>query len=127
MMHITWVDRERGDTMGVPNKYTELIESEALNFRPICQGHEANEGSKQLVELQLKMATCSINHEYARMEFDDISDGHKREELLDYMNECRQKYDEARTQLSSFNPFALAEFEADLMRQKQMMMGGYSA
>ncbi len=51
------------------------------------------------MELQLKMAACSINHEYARMEFDEVDDLGAREELLDYMHDCRNEYLQARTAL----------------------------
>lgn len=85
------------------------------------------ETKKQLVELQLKMATSSINHEYARMEFEDVIDRERREELLDYMHECRCEYFTARSELSVYDPYALADFEADLLRQKQETLSGFQA
>jgi len=83
---------------------------------------EATESSslKYLLDLQLKMATSSINHEYARLEYDDKGVAHeRREELLEYMQNCHQVYCEAREKLQNFDPYALDEFERDLMLQKQ--------
>lgn len=80
-----------------------------------------------ILQLQLTMATSSINHEYARLEFDDAADQDQKEALLDYMNECRQKYFEARQSLLAYDPEAVKDFEADLMVQKQKTMGQFNA
>jgi hypothetical protein len=82
---------------------------------------------RRLMELQLRMATSSINHEYARMQFDDADDDAQRDDLLNYMHDCRREYFEARTALAAFDPFSLAEFEADLIRQKQVTLARYHA
>jgi len=95
------------------------------------RAHEIAEASenaqKRLLDLQLKMAASSINHEYARQKFDEIADRTEREDLLDYMNDCHREYNEARAQLAAFDPYALADFEADLIRQKQTTVAHYSA
>lgn len=85
---------------------------------------EARDG---LLELQLCMATCSINHEYARLEYDDQNDVDKKDELLGYMHECREKYLEARDKLVAYDPYAAADFEVDLMRQKLATLACYQA
>ena len=77
---------------------------------------------KALLDLQLRMATNSINHEYARVEFDDTNCPERREELLDYMQDCRSQYFTARGELEAYDPYALAEFEEDLLSQKQRML-----
>ncbi|MBN1283617.1 MAG: hypothetical protein JXA24_07595 [Proteobacteria bacterium] len=87
----------------------------------------SGDAQKRLMELQLKMAASSINHEYARQKFDEISDRTEREDLLAYMDDCHREYNDARTQLAAFDPYALADFEADLMRQKQSTAVHYSA
>lgn len=98
-----------------------------IDIRPLALPKENSNEKKFLLELQLRMATSSINHEYARLEFDDIEDRERREELLEYMNECHSNYFEARSELSTYDPYALVEFETDLMRQKQMTLKGMQA
>lgn len=80
-----------------------------------------------VLELQLSMATNSINHEYARMEYDDTRDYERREELFHYMDNCREKYLEARAQLASLSPSTLGKFEADLVFQKETTLKQYRA
>lgn len=99
----------------------------SIDLQPVARPTASETVKRQLLELQLRMATCSINHEYARMEYDDLKDVERRDELLDYMHECRSKYLEARTELEAYDPYALADFEADLMRQKQTTLGCYQA
>lgn len=80
-----------------------------------------------VLELQLAMATSSINHEYARMEYDDTEDRERREDLLHYMDDCRQKYMSARDQLVTMSPHTLERFERDLAYQKQTTLSQYHA
>lgn len=85
-------------------------------------------GSREhILNLQLVMATTSVNHEYARMEYEESIDWEKREELLRYMSDCRQKYDEAREELACFNPLVLETFESELAMQKRSTMVHYHA
>lgn len=98
-----------------------------ISINPLSGPRVSEELKKQFLELQLRMATSSINHEYARIEFDDAEDHERRDELLEYMHECRQQYQEARQALSIYDPYALADFEADLMRQKMMTLGAVTA
>lgn len=103
------------------------VDEPSISILPLNVDVKKDEDRKALTELQLAMATSSINHEYARMEFEDTCSKEKKEELLDYMHDCRLQYFEARKNLSSYDPYALVEFEVDLMRQKQMMLGHYNA
>ncbi len=98
-----------------------------FSISPVAHSGAAEEIQKKLLELQLRMAASSINHEYARIEFDDIDEYSAREELLDYMQDCRREYLEARTALAAYDPYALEQFEADLMRQKQAALPHYNA
>lgn len=82
---------------------------------------------EKLLELQLTMATTSINHEYARIEFDETVDYERKGELLDFMAECRSKYNEARGELVKFNPQILDTFERDLILQKLTTITHYYA
>ncbi len=82
-------------------------------------------GKSAMLELQLKMATTSINHEYARMEYDESDCRLRQEELLDYMQDCRSQYFEAREELGNYDTNVLAEFERDLMQQKQQVLVHY--
>jgi hypothetical protein len=101
--------------------------NDGIRIRTIEMSGAADDAQKQLVELQLRMATSSINHEYARIEYEDIADHERRENLLEYMHDCRREYFEARAELEVYDPYALMEFEADLMRQKQATLSHYSA
>ncbi len=80
-----------------------------------------------ILELQLSMATSSINHEYARIEFDETADSERREALLDYMDECRTKYVEARDKLSTMSPSIVDQFEMELVQQKKMTLSHFNA
>ncbi len=100
---------------------------QAISIIPLDVDCKSEENRKALLELQLMMATSSINHEYARMEFDDTADTERKEELLEFMNECRATYFEARHDLAGYDPYALVEFEQDLMHQKQIMLAHYNA
>ncbi|MBU4484317.1 hypothetical protein KKA47_02720 [bacterium] len=107
---------------------TELIkqmDDVVVTVNPI-DGLDETE-NEVLLKLQLKMATTSINHEYARVEYDDTNDREKREELENFMMLCHQEYLEAREQLAAYNPIVLASFEHDLLIQKQTALAQYNA
>jgi hypothetical protein len=85
-------------------------------------------GSREhILNLQLVMATTSVNHEYARIEYEETADIERKEELMHYMTECRTRYDEARDELSIVNPIVLESFESELATQKQSTMVHYHA
>lgn len=100
---------------------------QSISIIPLDVDVRSEEDKKALLELQLMMATSSINHEYARMEFEDTFDVERKEELLEYMNDCRAQYFEAREDLAGYDPYALVEFERDLMHQKQLILAHYNA
>lgn len=105
----------------------ELKGAPSINIHPVARVGACDEAQKKLLELQLKMAACSINHEYARIEFEEVDDVGARQELLEYMHDCHNEYLAARTSLAAYDPYALEEFEADLMRQKQAALPHYNA
>ena len=124
----------RAETIGglemkkeVKNLETMDAGLQAISIIPLDADCKSEGERKALLELQLMMATCSINHEYARMEFDDTLDTERKEQLLEYMNECRAQYFEAREDLASYDPYALVDFEQDLMQQKRLMLAHYNA
>lgn len=91
-------------------------------------GKEVPVGSREhLLNLQLIMATTSVNHEYARTEYDEVKSIERKEELMIYMSECWDKYAQAREMLSTLNPIALEEFENDLVFQKKATLTHYHA
>ena len=98
-----------------------------LEIEPVRSESDPVDDSNKIVQLQLAMATSSINHEYARVEFDDTADAERKEELLEFMNACRQKYFEARESLENYDPTALQEFETDLMQQKLETLQTFNA
>ena len=100
-------------------KYGDLMRTK-INIAPEIDDDIDESGFKdRLLEMQLKMATSSINHEYARIEYDETADRERKEELLEFMGDCRRQYFDARTTLEGHDPYALADFEADLLKQKQ--------
>jgi len=103
------------------------FEMEKRNVRGLSKSPHSVSGSidDKILELQLKMATCSVNHEYARIEYDDTDDRERQEDLLDFMNNCHEQYLEARDVLVAHDPMALEEFEADLLRQKQSTLSAH--
>lgn len=106
------------------------IEDSFLMIEPLAVTAVENAGEGEnnpVLKLQLTMATNSINHEYARMEFDDTLDIDRKEELLEYMSACRQKYFEARESLTTYDSHAVAEFEADLLEQKFKTLNRFNA
>jgi len=98
-----------------------------LRIVPLEVEKLSDDKKKALLELQLTMATSSINHEYARREYDDTDCREQQEELLEYMQDCRIKYFEARDTLERFDPHALLDFEKDLLKQKMETMTEYNA
>ena len=98
-----------------------------ISVNPLAHANTSDQAKKQLLELQLRMVTSSINHEYARVELEDDDSFERREELLEYMQVCRRQYLEARSELEIYDPYALADFEADLIRQKQATIAPYQA
>ncbi|PIR20641.1 MAG: hypothetical protein COV45_04880 [Deltaproteobacteria bacterium CG11_big_fil_rev_8_21_14_0_20_47_16] len=84
-------------------------------------------GKDALLELQMTMATSSINHEYARIEYEDSMDAERKDELVQFMEDCHSKYQEAREKLAATNPQTLESFEKDLAHQKQSTITHYNA
>jgi hypothetical protein len=111
----------------VTNIVIDNNEDKFISIAPIESGCVDEEARKNMLELQLLMATSSINHEYARMEFEEAESTERKEELLEYMHDCRTQYFRAREDLERFNPYALKEFEEDLIRQKSSMLSQYNA
>ena len=105
----------------------EFFETEEQLAVSVTEATSGDQLQNPVLQLQLTMATNSINHEYARIEFDDTDNQERREELLEFMSLCRQKYFEARQSLEVHDPNALQEFEADLMRQKVETLGRFNA
>ena len=120
--------------MDMDRKTKKKVEESFLMIEPLAAtatehstGGESGESDNAVLQLQLTMATSSINHEYARLEFDDTLDVERKEELLGYMNDCREKYFEARQSLMTFDPYAVQDFEADLLLQKQKTLNQFNA
>lgn len=104
-----------------------MVMVEPITVNLVEEEREESEGENPVLKLQLVMATNSINHEYARMEFEDTFDQDRQEELLDYMSNCRDQYLEARSSLVNYDPLAVADFEADLLQQKMKTLNRFSA
>jgi len=109
------------------NKDVMDIKESSISLHPLDIKCKSEEDKKALLELQLTMATSSINHEYARMEFEETLSSERKDELLEFMHDCRAQYFEARKDLASYDPYAIVEFEKSLIQQKQMMLAHYNA
>jgi|SRR3989338_6947232 len=114
-------------------RHKKQIEESFLMIEPLAGAAVENAGGKEtgdenpVLQLQLSMATHSINHEYARMEYEDTFDHERQEQLLEYMDDCRSKYFEARDSLVQYDQSALQEFEKDLMEQKLRTLNRFNA
>lgn len=114
------MDTKNKQLMNVPSEgfSMELHQSEIVT---------AKTGKDALLELQMAMATSSINHEYARIEYEDSIDAERKDELVQFMEDCHNKYIEAREKLAASNPQILETFEKDLAHQKQSTITHYNA
>ncbi|MBI2344387.1 MAG: hypothetical protein HYV02_08665 [Deltaproteobacteria bacterium] len=106
--------------MGAPKRKRELDNGGRLMIS--TETTFSQRKKDPILELQLSMAASSINHEYARIEYDETPDRERREQLLDYMEECRSKYVDAREQLQMMSPSTVDRFEAELIQQKKMTL-----
>ena len=107
------------------NRSEELLGSQGISISPIAA--DKPQKARVALDLQLKMVTSSVNHEYARKEYDDCGDRERKEELLDYMADCQNEYFIAREDLAQIDPYAVIDFEQDLLKQKQKTIGEYHA
>lgn len=113
-------------------RHKKQIEESFLMIEPLAGAAVENagasgDGENPVLQLQLSMATHSINHEYARMEYEDTFDHERQEQLLEYMDDCRSKYFEARSSLVQYDQSALQDFEKDLMEQKLRTLNRFNA
>lgn len=75
-----------------------------------------------LVNLQMILATSSMNHEYARKAFDKTRSFARRQELLAKMANLKNLYFAAREKLVVNHPDRLEAIERELNYQKQAVL-----
>ncbi|HSA58755.1 MAG TPA: hypothetical protein VLJ37_03625 [bacterium] len=75
-----------------------------------------------LVNLQMILATSSMNHEYARKAYDKTRSYARRQELLAKMSNLKNLYFAARSKLSVNHPDRLEAIERELNFQKQTVL-----
>ncbi len=80
-------------------------------------------GSRE--NLELVLVTTSMNHEYAKLEFDKTRSFQRRQELLSRMSHLKQLYFDARNTLATMHPDRLVELEEELRLQKQKVFHEY--
>lgn len=122
--------RQGDETMSDKTKNTPLLSDPTDGFTMELTPSEmvtAKGGKDPLLELQMAMATSSINHEYARIEYEDSMDAERKDELAQFMEDCHKKYTEAREKLAASHPQVLESFEKDLAHQKQSTITHYNA
>ena len=81
--------------------------------------------NSEIVDLQMKMAMTSVNHEYTRKAYDKTRSFMKRQELLLKMAELKQLYFSARDKLAALQPQCLETIENELAYQKQVVLADY--
>lgn len=75
-----------------------------------------------LVNLQMIMATSSMNHEYTRKAYDQTRSYARKQELLVKMSNLKNLYFAARNKLAVHNPERLESIERELVYQKQSVL-----
>lgn len=80
---------------------------------------------ENLANLQMVLVTSSMNHEYARQEYDQAKSYQRKQELLGRMSDLKQLYFQVRQSLSLTHPEKLEELEVDLLFQKQAVLNEY--
>ncbi|MBI2501107.1 MAG: hypothetical protein HYW02_06530 [Deltaproteobacteria bacterium] len=75
--------------------------------------------------LELVLVTASINHEYAKKEFEKTHSFHRREELLVRMSDLKRLYFNAREAMKLADPDKLSAIEEELRSQKQNVLNEY--
>ena len=85
----------------------------------------ANQGTQErsdLVNLQMILATSSMNHEYARKAYDKTRSFARRQELLVKMANLKNMYFAARDRLTVNHPDRVEAIERELSYQKQAVL-----
>jgi hypothetical protein len=75
-----------------------------------------------LVNLQMILATSSMNHEYARKAFEKTRSFARRQELLVKMANLKNMYFAARDRLATNHPDRVEAIERELSFQKQVVL-----
>ncbi len=75
--------------------------------------------------LELVLVTASMNHEYAKQEFEKTNSYQRRQELLVRMSHLKKLYFNVRETLASQSPEKLADLEKELQTQKQTVFPRY--
>lgn len=97
-------------------KMTGLEQNEAAMMEAVSQE------KPDLVNLQMILATSSMNHEYARKAFDKTRSFARRQELLTKMANLKNLYFAAREKLVVNHPDRLEAIERELNYQKQAVL-----
>ncbi len=107
------------------NRIDENLGNQSISISPIAT--DRPQKAKAALDLQLKMVTSSVNHAYASQEYEECRNSERKDELLQYMGDCQKEYFEARKDLYTIDPYALIEFERDLLMQKLRTIGEFHA
>ncbi|MBI2083952.1 MAG: hypothetical protein HYT76_10400 [Deltaproteobacteria bacterium] len=75
--------------------------------------------------LELVLVTASMNHEYAKKEYEKTQSFHRREELMARMSHLKSLYFNVRQALAETQPIRLAEIEEELRLQKEQVFPEY--
>lgn len=86
------------------------------------QAASSNAEKVDLVNLQMVLATSSMNHEYMRKAYEKANSHAKKEELLNQMSNLKNVYFAARDKLALHHPERLEAIEKELNYQKQAVL-----
>lgn len=81
-----------------------------------------SETNTDLVNLQMVLATSSMNHEYARKAYEKTRSFARKQELLTQMSNLKNLYFAARNKLAVAHPERLETIERELNFQKQTVL-----
>lgn len=82
----------------------------------------ASSEKTDLVNLQMILATSSMNHEYARKAYEKTNSFARRQELMVKMSNLKNLYFAARNKLAIHHPERLEVIERELTHQKQTVL-----
>lgn len=106
------------------SKKTTLEVTHEINAHEVLKPSEELTG-KDLNNLELLLTTTSMNHEYARKEFEKSDSYARQQELLSKMSQLKNLYFIAREKLARFHPEKLGKIEGDLQKQKSEIFTEY--
>lgn len=93
-----------------------------LLLLPLMESEIKELAGENLVNLQMVLASSSMNHEYVRQAYDRTHSFARKQELLIEMSNLKNLYFAARNKLALHHPERLDAIERELKFQKQTVL-----